>query len=101
MLSGRGGLVVGTRPWGRRVQNPIPLQIRRVWSQLHAKTCVVDKRPPVGVAWKFGEGVRAHVSSSSSDSSSRGSSQNSPHISSKRDVNITKLNLICFHFIYI
>ncbi|GBN72378.1 hypothetical protein AVEN_76571-1 [Araneus ventricosus] len=53
------------------------------------------KRPPAGVAWKFGEGVPAQVSSSSSDRDSklRGPSQNSPRVASKRDVNITKTKL--------
>ncbi|GBN62128.1 hypothetical protein AVEN_188457-1 [Araneus ventricosus] len=41
---------------GSQVRNPIPLKIRRVWGLLHAKSYVVAKRPPVGVAWKFGEG---------------------------------------------
>ncbi|GBM06425.1 hypothetical protein AVEN_266371-1 [Araneus ventricosus] len=43
-----------------------------------------------GVAWKFGKGVTAQVSSSSSDRDSklRGPSQNSPRVASKRDVNI-------------
>ncbi|GBN17450.1 hypothetical protein AVEN_232543-1 [Araneus ventricosus] len=50
--------------------------------------------PLVGVAWKFGEGVPAQVSSLSSDHGSklRGPSQNSPRVASKRDVNIAKLN---------
>ncbi|GBN30634.1 hypothetical protein AVEN_118870-1 [Araneus ventricosus] len=45
----------------------------------------------VGVACKFGEGVPAQVSSSSSDRGSklRGPSQNSPRVASKLDVNIT------------
>ncbi|GBN05870.1 Aspartyl/asparaginyl beta-hydroxylase [Araneus ventricosus] len=77
-----------------QVRNPIPLKIRRVWGLLHVKSYVVVKRPPVGVAWKFGEGVPARVSSSSSDRGSklRGPSQNSPRVASKRDINITKLN---------
>ncbi|GBM02193.1 hypothetical protein AVEN_190610-1 [Araneus ventricosus] len=77
---------------GRRVpgSRPDSLKIRRVWGLLHAKSSVVVKRPPVGVAWKFGEGVPAQVSSSSSDRGSklRGPSQNSPRVASKRDVNI-------------
>ncbi|GBM85643.1 hypothetical protein AVEN_33358-1 [Araneus ventricosus] len=91
---GRGSLVVGSRLWCRRVRNPIPLKIRCVWGLLHAKSFIVAKRPPIGVAWKFGEGVPAQVSSSSSDCGSklRGPSQNSPRVASKRDVNITKLN---------
>ncbi|GBM78922.1 hypothetical protein AVEN_62280-1, partial [Araneus ventricosus] len=77
---------------GLQVRNPIPLTIRRVWGLLHAKSCVVAKRPPVGVAWKLGEGVRAQVSSSSSDRDSklRGPSQNSPRVASKRDVYTSK-----------
>ncbi|GBM31184.1 hypothetical protein AVEN_242600-1 [Araneus ventricosus] len=56
--TGRGDLVVRSRPRDRRpqAQNPIPPKIRRVWGQLHAKSYVVAKRPPAGVAWKFGEG---------------------------------------------
>ncbi|GBL72603.1 hypothetical protein AVEN_127866-1 [Araneus ventricosus] len=79
---------------GFQVQNPIPLKIRRVWGLLHVKSYVVAKRPLVGVAWKFGEGVTAQVSSSSPDRGSklRGPSENSPRVASKRDVNITKPN---------
>ncbi|GBN67711.1 hypothetical protein AVEN_134088-1 [Araneus ventricosus] len=101
VIKGRSGLVVRSRLWGRRVRDPIPLKIRRVWGLLHAKSHVVAKRLPVGVAWKFGEGVPAQVSPSSSDCGSklRGPSQNSPRVASKRDVNIAKLNpiviLIC------
>ncbi|GBN75711.1 hypothetical protein AVEN_113520-1 [Araneus ventricosus] len=94
--SGRGGLVVRSRLWSRRVpgSNPIPLNICRVWGLLHAKSYVVSKRPPVCVAWMFGEGVAAKVSSSSPHrgSKSRGPSQNSPRVASKRDVNTTKLS---------
>ncbi|GBM06296.1 hypothetical protein AVEN_208981-1 [Araneus ventricosus] len=66
----------------------------------------VVKRPPVGVAWKFEEGVPAQVSSSSSDRGSklRGPSQNSPRVASKRDVNITKLKDrigLCSHDRYV
>ncbi|GBL83992.1 hypothetical protein AVEN_23495-1 [Araneus ventricosus] len=77
---------------GFQVRNPIPLKIRRVWGLLHVKSYVVVKRPPVGVAWNFGEGVPAQVSSSSSDRGSklRGPFQYSPRVASKRDVNITK-----------
>ncbi|GBM61719.1 hypothetical protein AVEN_120568-1 [Araneus ventricosus] len=76
---------------GSQVRNPIPLKIRRVWGLLHAKSYVVAKRPPVGVARKFGEGVPAQVSSSSSDRGSklRGPSLNIHRVASKRDVNIT------------
>ncbi|GBN42107.1 hypothetical protein AVEN_146484-1 [Araneus ventricosus] len=94
--SGRGGLIVTSRLWGRRVpgSNPIPLNICRVWGLLHAKAYVVAKRPPVGVAWMSGDGVAAQASSSSPDrgSKSRGPSQNSPRVASKRYVNATKLS---------
>ncbi|GBM14061.1 hypothetical protein AVEN_209951-1 [Araneus ventricosus] len=51
-------LVARSRLRDRRsqVRNPIPLKIRRVWDLLHAKSCVVAKRPPAGVARKFGKG---------------------------------------------
>ncbi|GBM77934.1 hypothetical protein AVEN_35304-1 [Araneus ventricosus] len=67
-----------------------------VWALLHVKSYLVAKRPPVGVAWKFGEGMSAHVSSSSSDHGSklRCPSQNSPCVASERDVNITKTKKI-------
>ncbi|GBM65278.1 hypothetical protein AVEN_193812-1 [Araneus ventricosus] len=48
------GLDPGTG--GSQARNPIPLKIRRVWGLLHAKSYIVAKRPPVGVARKFGEG---------------------------------------------
>ncbi|GBO04576.1 hypothetical protein AVEN_269662-1 [Araneus ventricosus] len=77
-----------------QIRNPIPLKIRRVWGLLHVKSYVVRKRPLLGVAWKFGEGVPAQVSSSSSNLGSklRGPSQNRTVVASKRDVNITKPN---------
>ncbi|GBO00002.1 hypothetical protein AVEN_23008-1 [Araneus ventricosus] len=84
-----------SRLWGRlfQVRNPIPLKIRRVWGLLHAKSYVMAKRPPAGVAWKLREGMSAQVSSSSSGRGSklRGPSQNNPRVASKRDVDITKL----------
>ncbi|GBM56675.1 hypothetical protein AVEN_154225-1 [Araneus ventricosus] len=82
------GKALTSGPEGR---NTIPLKIRRVWGLLHAKSYVVVKRPPVGVARKFGEGVPAQVSSSSSDRGSklRGPSLNSPRVASKGDVKIT------------
>ncbi|GBM26307.1 hypothetical protein AVEN_66538-1 [Araneus ventricosus] len=69
LRSSRGccGLVSGCRPQRRRVRNPIPLKIRRVLGLLHVKTYVKVKRPSAGVVRKFGEGVSAQVSSSSSD----------------------------------
>ncbi|GBN08687.1 hypothetical protein AVEN_203079-1, partial [Araneus ventricosus] len=36
----------------------MPLKTRRAWGLLHAKSYAVAKRPPVGVAWKFGEGCQ-------------------------------------------
>ncbi|GBN78014.1 hypothetical protein AVEN_199053-1 [Araneus ventricosus] len=85
-------LVVRARLWGR---NPIPLKIRRVWGLLHVKSYVVAKGPSFGVEWKFGEGVPAQASSSSSDCGSklRGPSQNIPRVALKLDVNISKLIL--------
>ncbi|GBL98198.1 hypothetical protein AVEN_268283-1 [Araneus ventricosus] len=79
-----------------QARNPIPLKIRRAWGPLHAKSYVVAKRPPAGVAWKLGEGAPAQASSSSSDRSSklRGPSQNSPRVASKRDVNVIKLLIV-------
>ncbi|GBN11349.1 hypothetical protein AVEN_159131-1 [Araneus ventricosus] len=122
--------VLGFGAGGFQARNPIPLKIRRVWDLLHAKSCIVVKRPPVGLVQKiptlarptqkgckagrgpvgrpppacggrdllggsFDSRVSALVSSSSSDRGSkfRGPSQNSPRVASKRDVNITKLNL--------
>ncbi|GBM92588.1 hypothetical protein AVEN_176144-1 [Araneus ventricosus] len=56
------------------------------------KSYLEAKRPPASVERKFGEGVPAQVSSSSSDRDSelRGQSQNSPPDASKRDLNITQ-----------
>ncbi|GBM79301.1 hypothetical protein AVEN_9937-1 [Araneus ventricosus] len=85
--------VLGFAAGGFQVRNPIPLRLRRVWGLLHAKSYVVAKCLSVGVVWKFGEGVPAQVSSSSSDGGSklRGPSQNSPRAASKRDFNINKI----------
>ncbi|GBM30663.1 hypothetical protein AVEN_203326-1 [Araneus ventricosus] len=82
---------LGSGAGGLRVRNPIPLKLRRVWGLLHVKSYVAAKRPPVGVAWKFEEGVPVQMSSSSSDCGSklRGPSQNSPRVASKRNINIT------------
>ncbi|GBL95052.1 hypothetical protein AVEN_188802-1 [Araneus ventricosus] len=65
--------------------------IRLVWGLLHAKSYVVAKRPSVGVAQKFGEGVPAQVSSSSSDRgwNLQGSALIIPRVASKRDFNLT------------
>ncbi|GBN36336.1 hypothetical protein AVEN_121257-1 [Araneus ventricosus] len=93
VFKGRGGLVVGYRLWGRRVTDSRP-NFNEDPPLLHAKSYVMAKRPLVDVTWKFGEGVPARVSFSSSDrgSKSGGESQNSPRATSKRDVNITKPN---------
>ncbi|GBM33965.1 hypothetical protein AVEN_53831-1 [Araneus ventricosus] len=48
-----------------------PLKILHVWVLSYAKSYVVDKRPPAGVVRKFGEGMRAHVPSSSFDRGSK------------------------------
>ncbi|GBN38392.1 hypothetical protein AVEN_113155-1 [Araneus ventricosus] len=53
---GRDGLAVRFRPRDWRVRKPIPLKIRHVWDLLHAKSCVVAKRPPVGMERKLREG---------------------------------------------
>ncbi|GBL92163.1 hypothetical protein AVEN_91509-1 [Araneus ventricosus] len=86
---------------GLQARNPIPLKIRCILGVLSAKSLVGAKRHPIGGVWKFGEGMRAHLSSSSSDRSSklRGPSQNSPRVASKRDINITKLNLTLIRII--
>ncbi|GBL95937.1 hypothetical protein AVEN_221025-1, partial [Araneus ventricosus] len=75
---------------GSQVRNPIPLKIRRASGLLHAKSYVVAKHPPVGVAQKFGERVPARMSSSLSDRCSklRGPSLNIPRVASKRDANL-------------
>ncbi|GBM29121.1 hypothetical protein AVEN_40131-1 [Araneus ventricosus] len=54
------------------------------------------KRPRTGVLQKFSDWVRAQASSSSSDRCSkfRGRSQNNPRVSSKRNVDITKLSTL-------
>ncbi|GBN94213.1 hypothetical protein AVEN_116142-1 [Araneus ventricosus] len=87
------GLVVRSRLWDRRVPGSkldSTEDHRHVWGLLHIKSCVVAKRPPVGLVWKLGEGVSAQVSSSDRISKLRGPPQNRPRVASKRDVNITK-----------
>ncbi|GBM98781.1 hypothetical protein AVEN_139132-1 [Araneus ventricosus] len=70
------------------------LKNRHAWGLLHVKLYVVAKCPPVGAVRKFGEGMPAQMSSSSSDRCLRfrGPSQNIPRVASKRDVNITRLD---------
>ncbi|GBL64297.1 hypothetical protein AVEN_79703-1 [Araneus ventricosus] len=60
-------VVVRSRLWSRRVPGSKSdfAGSRRVLGLLHVKSRVVAKLPPVGVAWKFGEGVPAQVSSES------------------------------------
>ncbi|GBN15518.1 hypothetical protein AVEN_52277-1 [Araneus ventricosus] len=70
---------------------PIPLKNRCVWSLLRVKSCVVAKRRPAGVVWKFEEGLPAQVSFERG-SKLRGPSRNSLRIASKWNVNTTKLN---------
>ncbi|GBM25987.1 hypothetical protein AVEN_223121-1 [Araneus ventricosus] len=53
---GRGGLVVRSRLWGRRAPGSKPDSTEDPPCMGHVKSYVVVKRPPVGVAWKFGEG---------------------------------------------
>ncbi|GBM77695.1 hypothetical protein AVEN_184516-1 [Araneus ventricosus] len=87
--------MIRSRLWDRRVSGSKPdsTEDPPCLGLLYVKSYVVAKHPPIGVAWKFGEGV-AQVSSSSSDSGSklRVPSQNSPRAASKRDVNTTKLS---------
>ncbi|GBL89180.1 hypothetical protein AVEN_255292-1 [Araneus ventricosus] len=76
-------------------EGSIPLKIRRALGQLHVKSYLGAKRPPVGVVRMFGEGVPEQVSSSSSNRGPklRGPSQNSPRVAPKQDVNINKTKL--------
>ncbi|GBO25007.1 hypothetical protein AVEN_124976-1 [Araneus ventricosus] len=60
------GKVMALGAEGFEVRNSplkIPLKISLAWGMLHAKSYVVAKRSPVGVAWKFGK----EASYSSSD----------------------------------
>ncbi|GBN83583.1 hypothetical protein AVEN_144954-1, partial [Araneus ventricosus] len=54
-----------------------------------------DKRPSVGVVWKFGRGISPQVLSSSPNRGSKSwsPSQNLPCVASKRDVNIANQRL--------
>ncbi|GBN81896.1 hypothetical protein AVEN_67129-1 [Araneus ventricosus] len=52
----RGGQVVRSRLWGQRVPGSKPYATED--PPLHAKSYVVVKCPPLGVAWKFGEGYQ-------------------------------------------
>ncbi|GBM62866.1 hypothetical protein AVEN_38397-1 [Araneus ventricosus] len=57
-------------------------------------TRITPDRLPAGVVRQFGEEVRDQVSSWSPDRGLklRNPSENSPHVASKRDVNVTKEN---------
>ncbi|GBL90957.1 hypothetical protein AVEN_203811-1, partial [Araneus ventricosus] len=88
-----GGLEVRSRPRDRRSagSKDDSAEDSPCMGLLHAKSYVVTKRTPVGVARKFGGEVPAQASSLSSDRGSklRGPSLNSPRVASKRDVNLT------------
>ncbi|GBM62631.1 hypothetical protein AVEN_187037-1 [Araneus ventricosus] len=94
-LLGSGDLVVWSRPRGRGVLGSKPdsteeLPRKRVW-------CTLNPSGPniLMLVWfrSLEREVPAQVSSTSSDKGSklRGPSQNSPRVSSERDVNMTKL----------
>ncbi|GBO32806.1 hypothetical protein AVEN_213850-1 [Araneus ventricosus] len=103
-IEGSGGLVIRSRLWGRRVPGPEPhsTEDTSCMGLVLVKSYVVAKRPPVGVAWKFEEEVPAQMSSSLSDRGSklRGSSQYSPHIASKRDINISETKLFVWQPVF-
>ncbi|GBM46960.1 hypothetical protein AVEN_241185-1 [Araneus ventricosus] len=99
IFTGLGGLVLRSRPRGQKVpaserdSTEEPPCKRLVHAKSSGAKCLT-----VGVVRKFGEGVRAQVSSShltevddENDKMTR-PSQNSPHVASKRDENIIKLN---------
>ncbi|GBM02353.1 hypothetical protein AVEN_138463-1 [Araneus ventricosus] len=66
---GRSDLVVRSRhrTAGFQVRKPIPLKIHRVLGLFHAKSYIVGQTSPAVVVRKFGEGLPAQASSSSSD----------------------------------
>ncbi|GBN99462.1 hypothetical protein AVEN_168897-1 [Araneus ventricosus] len=70
-MRNRPSLGLGFGAGGFQVRYPIPLKIHCVWGLLHAKSYVMAKRSPTGVAWKLGERVPIQVSSSSSDPGSK------------------------------
>ncbi|GBO45636.1 hypothetical protein AVEN_202513-1, partial [Araneus ventricosus] len=65
----RGRVVERSRLWSRKVSGSEPdsRKICRVLGQLRVRSYIGAKRPPFGVVWELGEGVRAQVSSSSSE----------------------------------
>ncbi|GBM41322.1 hypothetical protein AVEN_241482-1 [Araneus ventricosus] len=93
-LEGRSCLEVRCRPRRQRVpgSNPDSIEDPSCIGPVERQIIRRCKRPPIGVALKFGEGVPAQMSSSSSnrDSKLRGPSPNSCRVSSKRGSNITK-----------
>ncbi|GBM55142.1 hypothetical protein AVEN_207026-1 [Araneus ventricosus] len=103
VYEGRGSLVLRSRLWGRRASGSKPDSTEDPPCMEHAKSYLGAKRPPVGVARKFEERAPDQASSSLSDSGSifRNPSQNSPHVSSKRDVNKAKIfRLLLFILIH-
>ncbi|GBL77378.1 hypothetical protein AVEN_41793-1 [Araneus ventricosus] len=89
----RGGLVVRCRYRSCRIPGSKLDSTEDPSGPFHVKSYVGTKRHPAGVVRKFGEGVPAQVSFSSSDQGSklRGPSQNSTRVASRWVVNITKL----------
>ncbi|GBM86325.1 hypothetical protein AVEN_17872-1 [Araneus ventricosus] len=88
--------VLALGPEGSTFKTPLhedPLHVAPVHAKSDARAPWIN-HPPLGVVRKFGVGVRAQISSSSSDHDSklRGPSQNCTRVASKWDVNITKLN---------
>ncbi|GBO07196.1 hypothetical protein AVEN_129981-1 [Araneus ventricosus] len=78
------------------VQKRVGSRLRKLKKKTKGLSGKVE-RPPTGALRNFGDGVPAQVLSSSSDRSSKlpGSSQNSPRVSSKWDVNVTELVTLC------
>ncbi|GBM47857.1 hypothetical protein AVEN_275133-1 [Araneus ventricosus] len=94
-LGGRSGLVVRSRFWGRRVPGSQPDSTDDPpYMRPVARQIIRSGQPPS--RWCDVEGWRGEgTAQTSSSSSHRGSklrvpSQNSPRVSTKRDVNITK-----------
>ncbi|GBM81293.1 hypothetical protein AVEN_242404-1 [Araneus ventricosus] len=87
-------MVIGSRLWDRRVQSSAK-DPPYMCCLLHVKSGVI-KRLSASVVRKFGDEMPAQVPSSSSDRGSklRDSSQKRPRVTSKRDINITKLKQV-------
>ncbi|GBL83416.1 hypothetical protein AVEN_110715-1 [Araneus ventricosus] len=88
------GKVSASESEGLQVRNPIPLKIRSVLGLLHDKSYVGGQTSYRWCGAEIWKGVKAQVSSSSSDRGPKlqGPSQNRPRVASKWGVNITKLN---------